>query len=402
MKLAEFLKQGQQLRQQDRTSAIAYFEQCLQNTTVSNSEADLGTTARVLLDLAVELIATKQPERLQRAAELLQQAGNALNQNLGISEEQKAYLLYVQAVLALESGKLSNVLNILQEAHEAYGNNLEGQALTDDAIAHYYIRVSDFQSALMSFERSLSVRLESTDECAIGKSYAHLGQLYLSAGDINQAASLFQNTLDIALANSDSFLRLQVLKGLAKVAIAEFEYQTAIALIKDAVTLLKEPVDTIEIGSLYCDLAEALLGDRQIKESLICIKVNALPRFRDFQYQKGIAIAKHIRGRIYMHRLLEGIDSLSEDAIEAAEDSLLDASIGFEQFGMMADYAKALYDLACLYQLCSSSQFHYQYQGKSLRSLELSLSVLDQLNMGSTKLASQVEAMLNQVMRGSF
>ena len=402
MKLAEFLKQGQQLRQQGRTSTIAYFEQCLQNTNINNSGADLGTTARVLLDLAVELIATKQPEKLQRAEELLQQAGNALNQNLGISEEQKAYLLYVQAVFALESGKLSDVLNILQEAHKAYGDNLEGQALTDDAIAHYYIRVGDFQSALMSFERSLSVRLESTDECAIGKSYIYLGQLYLSAGDINQAASLFQNTLDIAIANSDNFLRLQVLKGLAKVAIAESKHQTAIALIKDAITLLKEPVDTIEIGYLYCYLAEALLGDRQIKESLICIKVNALPRFRDFQYQKGIAIAKHIRGRIYMHRLLEGIDSLNEDAIETAEDSLLDASIGFEQFGMMADYAKVLYDLACLYQLCSSSQFPYQYQGKSLRSLELSLSVLDKLDMGSTKLASQVETMLNQVMRGSF
>ena len=402
MKLAEFLKQGQQLRQQGRTSTIAYFEQCLQNTNINNSGADLGTTARVLLDLAVELIATKQPEKLQRAEELLQQAGNALNQNLGINEEQKAYLLYVQSLFALESGKLSNVLNILQEAHKAYGNNLEGQALTDDAIANYYIRVGDFQSALMSFERSLSVRLESTDECAIGKSYIYLGQLYLSAGDINQAASLFQNTLDIAIANSDNFLRLQVLKGLAKVAIAESRHQTAIALIKDAITLLKEPVDTIEIGYLYCDLAEALLGDRQIKESLICIKVNALPRFRDFQYQKGIAIAKHIRGRIYMHRLLEGIDSLNEDAIETAEDSLLDASIGFEQFGMMADYAKVLHDLACLYQLCSSSQFPYQYQGKSLRSLELSLSVLDKLDMGSTKLASQVETMLNQVMRGSF
>ena len=402
MKLAEFLKQGQQLRQQGRTSTIAYFEQCLQNTNINNSGADLGTTARFLLDLAVELIATKQPEKLQRAEELLQQAGNALNQNLGISEEQKAYLLYVQAVFALESGKLSNVLNILQEAHEAYGNNLEGQALTDDVIAHYYIRVGDFQSALMSFERSLSVRLESTDECAIGKSYIYLGQLYLSAGDINQAASLFQNTLDIAIANSDNFLRLQVLKGLSKVAIAESKHQTAIALIKDAITLLKEPVDTIEIGYLYCYLAEALLGDRQIKESLICIKVNALSRFRDFQYQKGIAIAKHIRGRIYMHRLLEGIDSLNEDTIETAEDSLLDASIGFEQFGMMADYAKVLYDLACLYQLCSSSQFPYQYQGKSLRSLELSLSVLDKLDMGSTKLAAQVETMFNQLMRGSF
>jgi tetratricopeptide (TPR) repeat protein len=403
MKLAEFLIQGQHLRQQDRTLAIAYFEQCLQNTTTGeNVEEDPSTTIRVLLDLAVELIATKQLESLQRAQILVQQAGEALNQNPDHDRQQEAYLLYVRAILALELGELNDVLPILERAYEAYSDNREGQSLTDDAIGQYYLRVNDLQSALMSFERSLSIRLEIEDECAIAKSYSHLGQLYLISGDINQAASLFQSTLDIALASSDNFLRLQALKGLVKVAIAESQWQMAIEMIKDGISLLKEPVDSIEIGYLYCDLAEALLGDRQVEESLICIRVHVLPRFRDYQYLRGIAIAKHLRGRIYVYRLLDGLDSLDEDAIETAEDSLIDASIAFEQFGMMYPYAKSLYDLACLYQLCGNSQFQYQYQGKSLRSLELSLSVLDQLGMSNTQLASQVEAMLNQVMRGSF
>ena len=78
--------------------------------------------------------------------------------------------------------------------------------------------INDIQSALMSFERSLSARLEIEDECTIAKRYVHLGQLYLASGDINQAASLFQSTLDIALANSDNFLRLQAIKGMVKVA----------------------------------------------------------------------------------------------------------------------------------------------------------------------------------------
>jgi tetratricopeptide (TPR) repeat protein len=402
MKLSEFLIQGQRLRQQDRTLAIAYFEKCLQDLSIT--EVDASTTARISLDLAVELIATKQPQSWQRAQVLIQQAENCLdkNQNSDPNHEQKAYLLYVRAFLLLESGELSDVLNILQAAYDAYGNSREGQALIDDAIGQYYLKINDVESALTSFERSLSVRLEIEDECAIATSYTHLGQLYLSSGDINQAASLFQSTLDIALANSDNSLRLQALKGLAKVAIAENQWQSVIDLAKDAISSLREPVDTIEIGYLYCDLAEALLGDQQIEESLICIRVNALPRFRDYQYLRGIAIAKHLRGRIYTHRLLNGLDSLDEDAIETVEDSLLDASIAFEQFGMMSNYAKVLYDLACLYQLCSNSQFQYQYQGKSLRSLELSLSVLDQLGMSDTKLAAQVEAMLNQVMRGSF
>jgi len=400
MKLAEFLHQGQQLRRQGRTFAIAYFEQCLQDTT--NISEDLGVSVRILLDLALELISTKHPESLQRGENLIQQAAEKLEQNPTTDNEQRAYLLYVQTNLVFELGGLTDCLLVLENAYQLYQNNPEGQSLIDDAIGQSYLQTNDPQSALNHFERSLSLRLESQDECAIAKSYTYLGQLYLAIEDISQAVSLYQNALEIALANDDRALQLQALKGLAKAAIAETQWQTAINLIKEAIALLQEPVDTIEIGYLYCDLGEALLGDRQIEQSLLCVRVEVLPRFRDYQYQKGIAIAKHLRGRIYVNRLIEGLDSLDEDAIETAQDSLLDASMGFEEFGMMFDYAKTLYDLACLYQLCSNSPFQYQYQGKALRSLELSLSVLDKLGMSSTKFALQVDELLDQVMRGKF
>jgi tetratricopeptide (TPR) repeat protein len=214
MKLAEFLLQGRQLRQQDRTSAIAYFEQCLQNiATDANSVEYMDTKARVLLDLALELIATQQTDQIQRAKVLVQQSRDILNQSLETSREQTAYLLYVRAILAMELGDLRDVLPTLQAAYEAYGNNKEGQALTDDAIGHYYIKISDYSSAIASFERSLSIRIESNDESAIGKSYAHLGQFYLLSGELNQANSLFQNSLDLAIHQSDNFLRLQALNG---------------------------------------------------------------------------------------------------------------------------------------------------------------------------------------------
>ena len=373
MKLAEFLHQGKQLRRQGRTSAIAYFEQCLQSTTDTNEEG--GGTVRILLDLALDLIETRQPESLQRGENLIQQAAEKLEQNPSFDDEQKAYLLYVQARLAIALGELTDVFQILQNAYELYHQNPQGQSLIDDAIGEHYLQINDPQLALNHFERSLALRLESQDECAIAKSYTYLGKLYLAIADIPQAISLYQNALEIALTNEDRDLQLQSLKGLAKAALAEQQWQTAIDLCKDAIALLQEPVDTIEIGYLYCDLSEALLGDRQIESSLLCVRSEVLPRFRDYQYQKGIAIAKHLRGRIYVNRLLEGLDSLDEDAIETAQDSLLDASMGFEELGMMLDYAKTLYDLACLYQLCSNSPFQYQYQGKALRSLELSLSV---------------------------
>lgn len=400
MKLAEFLHQGQQLRRQGRTFAIAYFEQCLENN-INGNEAE-GTTARILLDLALELIATRQPELLQKAETLLHQAWVKLDRDPETNDEQRAYLYYVRAILAIECGVLTDVLDVLQDTYVLYNDNPEGLALTLDAMGQYYLQVNDTQSALRYFEGSLSMRLESQNECAIAKSYASLGKLYLAIADIPQAISLYQNALEIALANEDRDLQLQSLKGLAKAAIAEQQWQAAINLSKDAIALLQEPVDTIEIGYLYCDLSEALLGDRQIKQSLLCVRSEVLPRFRGYQYQKGIAIAKHIRGRIYVHRLLEGLESLDENAIETAQDSLLDASMGFEELGMMLDYAKTLYDLACLYQLCSNSPFQYQYQGKALRSLELSLSVLDKLGMSSTKFAIQVDALLDQVMRGKF
>jgi hypothetical protein len=187
-----------------------------------------------------------------------------------------------------------------------------------------------------------------------------------------------------------------------RVAIAESRYGDAISIIEDVIPQLQEPVDTIDLGYLYCDLAEALLGIGKVEEGLICMRINVLPRFREFHDQRGMAIARQVRGRIYTRRMLEGLDVLDEEAIETAADSLLDASFSFEQMGMMLDYAKTLYDLACLYQLSSGSHFYYQYQGKSLRSLELVVSILEQINLGEHPLAKKADQMLMQVLQTKF
>jgi hypothetical protein len=126
------------------------------------------------------------------------------------------------------------------------------------------------------------------------------------------------------------------------------------------------------------------------------------PRFTSLQHKAGIAAAKHIRGKILYRRLVDGLDSLEQDKIEHAEDALLDAAMIFEQEMMPQAYAKTLYDLAYLYQLCLNSRFKYQYQGKSVRSLELALNALDQFNCGNTKLAAQIDQMLMQSMGGGF
>ena len=405
MRQAGFLVQSRQLPRQDRTSAIADLEKSLQSSATSKNSR---SAFQILLDLAVELMATRQQDAIHRAKSLIHQAKELLEQDFTSSpaqdslfqQENLAYLLYVQAILSISTSEMNTALDQLQGAYNIYSdlNHAEGRSLIDDTLGQYHLQLYNSQLALSHLERSLSLRLDGEDR-AIALSYIHLGCLYLVTTELAQSASLFNSALEIAIANADEYLRRQALKGLIKIAIAQREWASAFAMLKDVIGLLKEPTDTIEIGYLYCDLAESLLGNDQVEESLICVRIQVLPRFRDFQYSQGIAIAKHLRGRIYVQRLLVGLDSLDEDAIETAEDSLIDASITFEQFGMMFEYAKSLYDLASLYQLCSNSQLQYQYQGKSLRSLELALSVLDKIGLSNSELASKVDALLDQVMR---
>lgn len=405
MRQAGFLIQSRQLPQQDRTSTIADLEQSLRSSETGENSRD---SFPILLGLAVELMATRQQDSIHRAKALIRQAKELLEQDFISSPAQAslfhqqnlAYLLYVQAILSLSTGEMSTALDQLQGAYNIYTDihDLEGQSMVDDTLGQYHLQHYNSQLALAHFERSLSLRLER-EERVIALSYIHLGCLYFFTNELNQSSSLFNSALEMAIANADEYLKRQALKGLIKIAISRQEWTAAIAMLKDVICLLKEPADTIEIGYLYCDLAESLLGNNQVEDSLICIRIQVLPRFRDFQHSRGIAIAKHLRGRIYVQRLSVGLDALDADAMETAEDSLIDASIAFEQFGMMFEYAKSLYDLASLYQLCSSSQLQYQSQGKSLRSLELALSVLEQIGSGDSELATKVDALLDQVMR---
>jgi hypothetical protein len=79
----------------------------------------------------------------------------------------------------------------------------------------------------------------------------------------------------------------------------------------------------------------------------------------------------------------------------------LDAAMVFEQQGMTQEYARTLYDLAGLYNLCTNhSTLFFQYQGKMVRSLELALSVLEQFEVGNDHLISEIENALNQAMSG--
>ncbi|MEE3718277.1 hypothetical protein V2H45_16175 [Tumidithrix elongata RA019] len=401
MQSAELLEQGQLLRRQDRASAIHYFEKWLN---IADERTDRLALATASMELALELIEISQPEGLLRANSLLQKAEDLLKNYPSNCDRQKAYLHYCQGIWALKQNNLADGISLLQAAYQTYEqiNDLEGLALTDDALGKYYATIGDFQTALFHLERSLSLRQELDDEHAKAISFGHLGRIHLQIEELDPVEDLFQTSLEIGLAYEDEVLRIQALSGLAQLAIARSQWQLAIAMIQEALDLTQEPLDTKRVAYLSLDFAEALLGDDRLEDSLKSIDLEVMPRFVKLQDKVGIAVAKRMRGRILYRRLLDGLDTLEEDTIEIAEDTLLDASMLFEQAKMPQEYAKTLYDLAFLYQLCLNSRFKYQYQGKSVRSLELALNVLEQYNQGNTRLASQMEAMLMHAMGGAL
>jgi tetratricopeptide (TPR) repeat protein len=409
MQLVELLEQGHSLRQHDRASVIPYFEKWIAEV---NEQSDPIALVTALTELALALIEIGQPEGVNRTKLLMQQAGSYLksqstsrsksdSKNYGI---QKAYLLYAQGLWELKHHNFDRSLTSFQAAYQLYEVNadLGGQALADDALGLYYMTIGEFQTALMHLERALGYRQELDNEHGKAISFGNLGRFHLQIDQLEPVEDLFQTSLEIAVAEQDELLQILALSGLAQNLIAHGQWQIAISKVQSALKLTQEPLDTLRIAELSLHLAEAFLGAEQMDDSLRTIDREVMPRFRDLQNKAGIAAGKRIKGRIFYQRLILGFDSLEEDTIERAEDFLLDAAMLFEQEKMPIDYAKTLYDLAYLYQLCLNSRFKYQYQGKSVRSLELALNALQNFNSGDSRLAHQIDAMLLQTMGGSL
>ncbi|MDX2255022.1 MAG: tetratricopeptide repeat protein [Pseudanabaenaceae cyanobacterium bins.39] len=399
MKLIE--KLNSDIQHLNRTEEIAYLESSLQKAIAEST--DFFLMAKFSLDLAAVQIKTMQPEALKLAKKLIDQANSYIQQGGNEGESAFNYLLgklhYVQALWSFEMAIWDDGLRHLQVALDIQPEVKE-QVLIYVLMGKFFERGHNLAEARINFEKALSIALDVNAASLTGMSCANLANWHLTTGNSVEARSLYQNALDIAMTEGDYELKSLCLRGLARVAIAQSRWQDAITMIEDAIAQLQEPVDTLDIGYLYCDLTEALLGDRQLERSLFCARVNLFPRFRELHFHRGLAIARYLRGKIYTQRIQEGLEPLDEDAIETAEDSLLDASLAFEQQGMTLDYATSLYELAKLYQLSLGSQYHYQYQGKALRSLELALSILDQLGMSDHQLTQRVDKMLTKLMQG--
>lgn len=393
MQLTKLLEQGRLLRLQSHSAAMGCFEQCMQQAE-SNSDHRLLVSA--LTELALELTETGQLEALHRAKNLLLRAEALITGCKGY-EIESAYLLYCRGILHLQWCNFVDSLVHLRAAYRAYGNEAQGLSLADDGLGRYYNALGDFQASLFHFERSLSRRKHFDQDHLKGLSYSNLGKVNLQMNLHELAEQYFQQSLEIALKWEDRYLRISSLQGLGQVAIARQQWNIASDLLGKALEISGDPLDIAAIACLHLDQIETLLGMGRFAEAQNRVETEAVPRFERLNNHLGLASAKRLLGRILSTQLEKTVEQPTEEQIEVVEDCFLEASILFEQQGIPQEYAKTLYDMACLYRNCSTLDHRYQYQGKAVRSLELALGVLERVNYGATSLVFQIEVLLNQV-----
>jgi tetratricopeptide (TPR) repeat protein len=402
MQPTELLKQGQLLRRQDRAEAIACFEESIQRAESIN---DQMLISNALTELAIELIEIGQISALGRAKSLLDRSMDLLQRldlksgNTGQSldlqtNHKKDYVVYAQGLLSLQEGNFREAIAQFDRVYPSYVNDPEMLATLDRTLAESYLALGEFKTSISYLERSIF----KTNK---GSNYEQLGRIYLQLDQYQLAKDYFEQSLDIALETDDKYLRVQAFIGLSQVAIAESQWESAIAVINEVLSQLEEPLDLQQVAYLYLYLAEAKMGLGNILEAQEHLENYAIPRFKKLQNQHGLASGKSTLARVLSDRLAKGMDDMNEDTIEAIADEFLEALILFDRYGTPQDKAKALYDLAHLYTLCNEPRYRYQYQGKAVRSLEQALAALEKFRDDSSGLVIKIELFLNKLM-GSF
>jgi tetratricopeptide (TPR) repeat protein len=400
MQPTELLKQGQLLRRQDRAEAIACFEESIQRAESINDQILISNA---LTELAIELIEIGQIPALGRAKSLLDRSMDLLQRLEPKLDDQKAdpqtqhkkdYIAYAQGLLSLQEGNFREAIAQFDWIYARYADDLEMLANLDRNLAESYLALGEFKTAISYLERSIS-------QINKGNNYEQLGRIYLQLDQYDQAKDYFEQSLDIAIATDDKYLRVQAFIGLSQVAIAESQWENAITVINEVLSELEEPLDLQQIAYLYLYLAVAKMGMGKILEAQEYVEKYAIPRFEKLQNQHGLASAKSTLACVLSDRLVKGLDNMNEETIEAIADEFLEALIVFDRYGTPQDKAKTLYNLAHLYTICNEPRYKYQYQGKAVRSLEQALAALEKFRDDSSPLVTKIELFLNELM-GSF
>ncbi|HAN45024.1 MAG TPA: hypothetical protein DCQ32_00510, partial [Cyanobacteria bacterium UBA8156] len=389
------IEPGQRLGTLDRAMAIAQAEAVVNSLHPAEDPLPL---VRSLVQIALLFIETGQLALQQRAKTLLLRAEALLShppcQQAKVYRAEVAWLMYGRGLLYIWQRNFVDALVHLRAANRAFGDNAQGLSIVDDGLGRYYAALNDFHAALFHFERSLARRSPNNPDRLL--SLVLLGHLHQQSYLHDRAEVYYQQALALAEDLGEVDLKLQVWAGLGRVAAARRNWEWARQCTRTALAGRTSPYELQQAAYLYLNLAEIELGEGNCERAQTLVEGDAAPRFEALTSAVGWAHVNRMMGCILTQRLTQQTDWDSQLA-ETAEDYFLDASMTFEEQGLVAPYALTLHDMAELYRLTAQRQNVPNDTGKAIRALGLGLSVLEKAPQKATSLSFKLEVLLNAI-----
>ncbi|MCA1904423.1 MAG: hypothetical protein LDL47_06275, partial [Cyanobacteria bacterium KgW148] len=274
----EMLEEGRMLRQQDRGSALHYYEQQMQKAAISH-DRELWLASS--LTLAWELLESGQNDR------------GLIAQTVSVANPDYPYLILAQGRFLMAEGKFLEAIRLLQTPTKS--DDLELQGLISDALARCFSITHQFDQAQAHFDRAIA--LLSPSSFYLGFVSIHLGEMELFTQNFDYSEDHAQNALELSIQTEDNLLRFNALVLLTKNSLRRHRFDTARALIEDSQALVDPETDLLEVITLSLLEMEASCYDEDLPSILPLWEytVSRLPELNDWQTQQQ---ANHLEGKI--------------------------------------------------------------------------------------------------------
>lgn len=179
---------------------------------------------------------------------------------------------------------------------------------------HKYYRSGQYEKALASLEKALSISAAVDDEAAVAETLSSLGRSHLALGHLDKAQACFQQSRQAAFGVNQPELLAQALGGLGTVDLHRQQPQNAVDWITEALELPLDDPGTTRATLLH-DLGSAhrKLGDSTAAESYF---LQALAMHEPLRDLTGIA------ADCYSLALLYHADGKQELAVQNARRAL--------------------------------------------------------------------------------
>ncbi len=378
MNKLEMLENGRILRQEDRGSGIIYYEQQMQKAALANDQ-DLWLAST--LTLAWELLESGNTDR------------GLIEQALPLVDRNNPYLLLAQGQSLMAGGNFLEATNLLQTPTTTDDQELQG--LISNHLGQCLSLTHQFAEAQKHYDRATA--LLSPESFYLGFNYIHLGEMALFMQNFDKAEEAAQNALEIAIQTEDQLLRFRALVLLTQIALRRNQMEVAAALIEDAQPLIDLETDHLEVVTLLLLQLEHLCRSGEVSGALSFWE-HISPRLSLVNNWQIKQQAKYLEGLLGIGKISEGLVNLNEDVIENLEDIFLEVALAYEERQMYSHQALVLLDMAALYSFAIKLPTPYEFQGKSIRSVEQAGVLLEKVGLKQTKLGHEIDRIYDRML----